>query len=145
MDPRWDRNKSELIKYINGYDGLPYYIVKRSSGDYSIKVDEKWRKFMLDNTTIIKGWIQVNKIKYLQQRNPGVPGIVYKLEDEKIERKLEKVRNLWITYSSITGRPLRDIYCDKEIEGTAYHLITLCHGHISQAMNYGIWYLCFAI
>ena len=138
-DPRWDRNKGELIKYINGYDGLPYYIAKSSSGDYSIKVNEKWRKFMLDNSTIIKGWIQVNKIKYLQQRNPGVPGIVYKLEDEKTERKLEKVRNLCITYSSITGKPLRDIYIViRKLKETAYRLITLYHGRISKSMNFGI-------
>ena len=62
-DPRWDSNKSKLIKYINGYDGLPYYIVKNSSGDYSIRVDKKWRRFILDNSVIIKSWIQMNKIK----------------------------------------------------------------------------------
>ena len=43
----------------------------------------------------IRGWIKMKKIKYLQDRNPGVPGLIYKLEPEKDkERKLENVRKL---------------------------------------------------
>ena len=44
----------------------------------------------------ILGWIQYEKVKWLQNNNPEVPGLVYKLApmDEKM-RKLNNVRKLW--------------------------------------------------
>ena len=52
----------------------------------------------------ISGWIKMKKIKYLQDRNPGVPGLIYKLEPEKDkERKLENVRKLWDCVIDING------------------------------------------
>ncbi len=49
-----------------------------------------------DNTVSIMGWIQYEKVRWLQNNNPEVPGLVYKLApmDEKM-RKLGKVRKLW--------------------------------------------------
>ena len=49
-----------------------------------------------DNTVSILGWIQYEKVKWLQNNNPEVPGIIYKLAplDEKM-RKLGHVRKLW--------------------------------------------------
>ena len=32
-----------------------------------------------DNTVNILGWIQYEKVKWLQNNNPEVPGLVYKL------------------------------------------------------------------
>lgn len=48
-----------------------------------------------DNAVVIKEWIQMEKVKWLQSNNPEVPGLVYKLTplEEKI-RKLTHVRNL---------------------------------------------------
>ena len=49
-----------------------------------------------DNMVSILGWIQYEKVKWLQNNNPEVPGLVYKLApmDEKM-RKLQHVRKLW--------------------------------------------------
>ena len=49
-----------------------------------------------DNAVTILGWIQYEKVKWLQTMNPEVPGLVYKLSpmDEK-SRQLSKVRELW--------------------------------------------------
>lgn len=49
-----------------------------------------------DHTVSILGWIQYEKIKWLQTNNPEVPGLVYKLAllDEKM-RRLGNVRKLW--------------------------------------------------
>lgn len=51
----------------------------------------------------------MKKIKYLQDRNPGVPGIVYKLEPECLkQRKLQNVRKLWVSIMDV--REIVDIY-----------------------------------
>ena len=52
----------------------------------------------------------MKKVKYLQDRNPGVPGIIYKLEDEENKvRKLEKVRELWLAYETASGMNICDL------------------------------------
>ena len=59
----------------------------------------------------------MEKVKFLQGRNPGVPGIVYKADDhEQRTRKLEKVTKLWRSYSEVTSQPIIDIYSGDEIE-----------------------------
>lgn len=59
----------------------------------------------------------MKKIKYLQDRNPGVPGLIYKLEPEKDkERKLENVRKLWDCVIDINGVGFKDIYSKRHIE-----------------------------
>lgn len=50
-----------------------------------------------DNLTVnILGLIQDEKVKWLQNNNPEVPGLIYKLAplDEKMP-KLSRVRKLW--------------------------------------------------
>lgn len=49
-----------------------------------------------DNMVAILGWIQYEKLHWLQNNNPEVPGLVYKLVqlDDKM-RKLNHVRKLW--------------------------------------------------
>ena len=49
-----------------------------------------------DHTVSILGWIQYEKVKWLQNNNPEIPGLIYKLApmDEKM-RKLNRVRKLW--------------------------------------------------
>ena len=47
--------------------------------------NDGWIQMIQDNTVSILGWIKYEKVKWLQNNNPEVPGIVYKLtqEDEK--------------------------------------------------------------
>ena len=72
-----------------------------------------------DNTVSILGWIQYEKVKWLQNNNPEVPGLVYKLApmDEKM-RKLEKVRRLWNGILELTE--IRDVFNDKPIRIKEY-------------------------
>ena len=59
----------------------------------------------------------MKKVRFLQDRNPGVPGIVYKLEDEENRvRKLEKVRDLWRTYEKVSGKEIYDLYSGQKIQ-----------------------------
>ena len=95
-DKRWD-SKEQIISYFNELNKktpLPYYFGSGMGLDRSIIWNDSWANMVMDNLGIIKDWIKYNKIMYLQKRNPGVPGIVYKLDRAKV-RKLNEVRNLW--------------------------------------------------
>ena len=67
-----------------------------------------------DNTVNILGWIQYEKVKWLQNNNPEVPGLIYKLApmNEKM-RKLSNVRKLWEWILEIQG--IRDVFTGKEM------------------------------
>lgn len=72
-----------------------------------------------DNTVNILGWIQFEKVKWLQNNNPEVPGLIYKLApmDEKV-RKLSRVRRLWEGILDI--REVRDVFTDRPIAAKKY-------------------------
>ena len=66
--------------------------------------------------SVIRSWVQYNKAQFLQDRNPGVPGVIYKICPENEElRKLEQARDLWKTAAEITGTPIKEIYTGKDI------------------------------
>ena len=82
-----------------------------------------WRQLILDNYPVIYSWIQLKKIRFLQDRNPGVPGIIYKLERENNKiRKLHHARELWKSAVEIGGSPIYDIYSGKELDLKSYDL-----------------------
>jgi hypothetical protein len=74
-----------------------------------------------DNTVSIIGWIQYEKVKWLQNNNPEVPGLVYKLApmDEKM-RKLGKVRKLWEGILEI--QEIRDIFTGEPVQSKKYDI-----------------------
>lgn len=110
-DPLWNQ-RTRLIAYlksINKNRCIPYTIGNERGLAKRIVIDARWRKFLLDNLVSIRGWIQMKKIKYLQDRNPDVPGIVYKLEPgNERQRKLQNVRKLWAAIIEVS--PVTDIY-----------------------------------
>ena len=83
----------------------------------SVELNPYWREFLLENYSVIKSWVQFNKAQFLQDRNPGVPGIIYKLcrPDNVDARKLEHVRKLWNMTVEITGNNLIEIYTGNKI------------------------------
>ena len=64
---------------------LPYTLGKSSKLKKEIRFSPAWIRMIQDNTVSIMGWIQYEKVKWLQMNNPEVPGLVYKLAplDEK--------------------------------------------------------------
>ena len=72
-----------------------------------------------DNTVSILGWIQYEKVKWLQNNNPEVPGLVYKLApmDEKM-RKLNNVRKLW--EGVLTLSEVRDVFTGEAMVSKHY-------------------------
>lgn len=118
-DPLWER-RSSLIDYIekrNEEIKLPYTIINKRGLNKLIHINPEWREFILSNFEIINGWIQYKKVQFLQSRNPGVPGIVYKLDrDSGVLRRLNKARELWKSVKEISPKPIVDIYSGSTIE-----------------------------
>lgn len=122
-DPLWDQRK-RLIAYmemINKSCCIPYTIGTERGLSKRVIIEDRWRHFLIDNMVSIRGWIQMKKIKYLQDRNPGVPGIIYKLEPEnEKQRKLQNVRKLWSAVIDMAG--ITDIYSGRLLGKRDYEI-----------------------
>ena len=108
-----------LISYMGRLSddtNLLYTIYDGMGLQKTIRINPHWRKFLIKNYSLIRSWVQYNKAQFLQDRNPGVPGIIYKLSPENDDlRKLDQARSLWRTAVEITGQPIREIYTGREI------------------------------
>lgn len=115
-DKIWN-STARVIEYIHGLNVikcLPYEIQNGKGRQKMVRINEKWQPFFRDNYATIHGWIELKKVRYLQGRNPGVPGIIYKLEPENTKlRKLRYVRELWTSIMDL--RPVYDIYSEEKM------------------------------
>ena len=94
----WNSTK-RLTPFIEQFSreisALPYTFGPSSKLKKEVYFHSDWIRLIQDNTSSILRWIQHVKVKWLQDNNPDVPGIVYELApvDEK-KRKLGRVRKL---------------------------------------------------
>lgn len=118
--------RTRLIAYMIAFkDTLnPFYTIIDGRGlQKKIRIGEDWRRLLLDNYSVIKSWIQYRKVIFLQDRNPGVPGIVYKLAPESdYSRKLKYARELWVACSIFSGKPIIDIYTGEVLASDKFDL-----------------------
>ncbi len=98
---------------------LPYTLGESSKLKKEIYFQPSWMEMIQDNTVSILGWIQYEKVKWLQNNNPEVPGLVYKLApmDEKM-RKLSNVHKLWDAVIDINE--VKDVFTGEAIAGKKY-------------------------
>ena len=98
---------------------LPYTLGDGSKLKKKIHFQPSWVEMIQDNTVAILGWIQYEKVKWLQNNNPEVPGLIYKLAplDEKM-RKLSHVRKLWDGILDL--HIVNDVFTDIPIDRTQY-------------------------
>jgi hypothetical protein len=98
---------------------LPYTLGSESKLKKKIYFQDAWVSMIQDQIVPILGWIQYEKVRWLQNNNPEVPGLVYKLApmDEKM-RKLNNVRKLWEGILDITE--VRDVFTDCPVEPRKY-------------------------
>lgn len=130
-DKIWDQKRWLIayIKEINTKNCLPYIIEDAVALKKRVIISKEWQPMLLDYMVPIRSWIKLKKVRYLQDRNPGVPGIIYKLEPENERtRKLSHVRKLWNAIMELS--PIRDIYSDNLISPNGYEEIILSLGHI---------------
>lgn len=98
---------------------LPYTLGKESKLNKKVYFQDAWIEMIQDQTVPILGWIQYEKVKWLQNNNPEVPGLIYKLApmDEKM-RKLNNVRKLWEGILQISQ--IRDVFTSEPVASNKY-------------------------
>ena len=119
-----DGTIGRFIKYadlINATTPLPYMLGKSNGLNREVYFSEKWIPMFKDNTSSILGWIQYEKLKWLQNNNPEIPSLVYKLAplDFKM-RKLNHVRELWECV--LEQKSFVDVFTDSPIEKGKYDI-----------------------
>lgn len=98
---------------------LPYVLGESIKLKKEVHFHPDWVAMIQDNTVNILGWIQYEKVKWLQNNNPEVPGLIYKLApmDEKM-RKLSNVRKLWQGIMEV--QEIKDVFTGKSVKETQY-------------------------
>lgn len=99
---------------------LPYVFGDGCSLKRKIIFNPDWIKMIACNSSEILGWIQYEKLKWLQNNNPEVPGLVYKLEQNGGVRNLDKARKLWNAIFKLAE--IRDIYTGNPIDPKGYEM-----------------------
>ncbi len=118
-----DSSAGRMMSYYNRLSRtdilLPYTFGEQNGLERVITFNPAWIQMIKDNTVSILGWIQSEKVKWLQNNNPEVPGLIYKLDrSEEKARKLGKVHKLWDGILNIQS--VKDVFSDKEVEADAY-------------------------
>lgn len=113
----WDstvKMRETISEFNFEVTALPYTLGANSKLGKEVTFHPDWIRMIQDYTVSILGWIQYEKVKWLQNNNPEVPGLVYKLlpMDEKM-RKLGKVRALW--EAILSAQPVTDVFTGKQI------------------------------
>ena len=98
---------------------LPYTFGDQKGLERKIIFNDAWVQMIQEYMLSILGWIQYEKLRWLQNNNPEVPGLVYKLAplDEKM-RKLGHVRKLWEGILDTIN--VVDVFKDEPIKKEAY-------------------------
>jgi len=118
-----DSSAGRMMAYYNKLNEtdilLPYTFGSENGLNRIVKFSADWILMIKDNAVTILGWIQCEKVKWLQNNNPEVPGLIYKLEplNEKM-RKLSHVRNLWDGILQL--KRVADVFTDELIERDNY-------------------------
>ena len=120
----WDsvrRMTAYIEAFNNNIRALPYTLGSGSRLKKEVRFHPDWIQMIQDNTVSILGWIQYEKVRWLQNNNPEVPGLVYKLApmDEKM-RKLGKVRKLW--EGVMACHAVRDIFTRDQMQPKKYDI-----------------------
>ena len=137
-----DSSASKMMAYYNRLSEtdilLPYTYGTENGLRRKLTFSKEWIAMIQDNAVSILGWIQFEKVKWLQSNNPEIPGLVYKIApDEEKKRKLGKVHELWDAV--MTKAQINDVFKNTPIDVNAYdvdHFIPF-----SFVMNDELWNL----
>ena len=123
------KNYGRFIAYLNAFTKVNhefFYDITDAENPLKrrIRLNEEWVNFILQNYAVIMGWLRFNKALFIQDRNPGVPGVTYKVapETEEKRKSLKNARELWIATVDVTGKPLYEIYTGNELSINEFDL-----------------------
>lgn len=88
-------------------------------GQGDIRLNESWRSFLCENVAVVRAFAEHHLARYLQARNPNVPGVVNKLA-VPLSRQLSAANSLWRSVRSELDRSgdsgkFADIYTGKPL------------------------------
>lgn len=96
----------------------PYFLQNDPALGMALILDPGWHSFLLENRCILEGFARHHLVSFLQARNPGVPGIVDKL-DPPMVRALAPARKFWsqsITQLREQGEEVSDLYSGRPLD-----------------------------
>ena len=111
-DGRIDR----LIAQLNREDpaGAPY---RFSPDGSSLVVEPEWEHYFRDNQLVVRGWLDMRLVDYLQARNPSVPAIPLKIYPP-VQRDLRAARSWW--EEALASHTFREIYSGVTFDSAGY-------------------------
>ena len=95
-------------------NGAPYTI--NAAGD-GLCVEADWAAYMRDNQQVIKGWLDMRLVQYLQARNPSVPAVPSKIYPPQA-RDLSAATKYWREALALV--PMREIYTNLPFDEAAF-------------------------
>jgi hypothetical protein len=112
-----DHARNQLIQLLaarsaNSPRPTPYSFDAVIGRPKQIVIGSKWLTFLRSNHLPLRAFAQLSVARYFETRNPGIPGIINKLDRSGI-RKLEKARAFWDTV--LSNQPLQCIYSGEPI------------------------------
>ena len=111
----WYKDKQALCDRINEQQHLIYYFLGFSGLSTCIEISDKWAGYLYKHREILKAWMQLKLILYLQTRNPSVPGIAEKLEPPAA-RDIARVSKYWKLVIQLDST-IKDIYGHVDLAG----------------------------
>lgn len=93
-DDRRNREIADRSRAAGDYGIAGPYAIFGSGAQAEIVVDARWREWLLANYLVVRGFTEIELARFLQARNPHVPGIVDKLRPPAA-RKLANARRLF--------------------------------------------------
>lgn len=112
-----DHGRNQLIQLLAARSAhsprpTPYSFNSAIGRPKQIVIQPKWLTFLQSNHLPLRAFAQLSVARYFETRNPGIPGIINKLERPGV-RKLEKARTFWDTIRA--QQALRCIYSGEPI------------------------------
>jgi hypothetical protein len=97
----------------------PYFFCDRGK-NRKLVMNERWRNFLQSHSALVLGFVRFHLIRFLQARNPNVPGIVEKLEIPDKRGGLLAAKKFWKLIATrlqplTPSAPLRCIYSGEEL------------------------------
>lgn len=105
------KQRTVMCERINSDDRLIYAIGNVRGLENTIEIAPEWMDYLFLNQAIVSGWVELCMIKYLQRRNPSVPGLADKIRPPEM-RKLKKAKDFWAAVVDFT--PVENIYIPGE-------------------------------
>lgn len=102
-----DHYVKKIILDASNEDPTSFYKINVENS--MIVVHEVWINYIMDNISIIKQWIDFNLIMFLQNRNPSIPNIPFKVNPIQT-RRLTKARTLWNKAIDINPKLNYDVF-----------------------------------